>query len=82
MIAATPATNVDRSASAAIERLLGRFSRYVPAFARSAVVAIARDQFIIPPASFSARLRERGYRLEPADTLELWAAVLWAIGDE
>ena len=70
------------SASAAIERLLGRFVGFVPAMVRPVVIAIAREKMLLPPTSLGDRLRERGYDLAPTDTLDVWAAVLWAIGDE
>ena len=70
------------SASAAIERLLGRFVGFVPALVRPIIIAFAREKMLLPPATFSDRLRERGFQLAPNDTLDVWAAVLWALGDE
>ncbi len=72
----------DPSASAAIERLLGRFVGFVPAVVRPFVVGMAREKMLLPPATFAARLRERGFDLTPVDALDVWAAVLWALGDE
>jgi hypothetical protein len=78
-VAAIPS---ESSGSAAIERLLARYMRFVPVLFRPLVMSSAREMLLLPPATFSKRLREKGFDLEPGDALDVWAAILWSLGDE